>query len=187
MVIKSKKKSRKLAFKESKSNEELFSSFTFSQKHFLNRELSWLKFNRRVLHEASEKRNPILERLRFLTIYANNLDEFFMKRVGGLKRQLQFQIVSKSLDGLSAKEQLKHIRAHVQNDLDHFYELYFLLTKDLKTENIELVQWKDTNQREKDYLSQFFQKRVFPVLTPLSVDPGHPFPFISNLSTSLLS
>ncbi|MDH4466666.1 MAG: polyphosphate kinase 1 [Bacteriovoracaceae bacterium] len=180
-----KKKNRKISVQEHKSTSEYGSSLAFSQEHFFNREISWLKFNRRVLNEASESRNPLLERLRFLTIFANNLDEFFMKRVGGLKRQLQFQIVTKSLDGLTALEQLKQIRSHVSNDLAQLYQSHHQLLNDLVKENIHLVHWKDTTEREKNYLASFFQKRIFPVLTPLSVDPGHPFPFISNLSTSL--
>ncbi|MCB9092266.1 MAG: polyphosphate kinase 1 [Halobacteriovoraceae bacterium] len=153
--------------------------------HYNNREFSWLAFNRRVLYQAKDKRHPLLERLRFLSIFTSNLDEFVMKRVGGLKRQMEsgFQVLS--IDGLTPEEQLKKIREIIQEDIIEKYKIFKNIHKELKLNGIQLVEWNDLEQKEKINLRKFFKSNIFPILTPLSVDPGHPFPFISNLSTSL--
>lgn len=155
-------------------------------EHFFNRELSWLKFNVRVLNEAMDPRTPLLERLRFLDIYISNLDEFYMKRVGRLKHQLESAYFILSADGQTAHEQLKEIRRTVsesnQNLATHFYDK---IVPALKTEGIELIRWKDLRPTEKSYVIHYFQKNIFPILTPLAVDSGHPFPFLSNMSKSL--
>ena len=156
-----------------------------SAVEFTNREIGWLRFNQRVLHEAQDSRNPILERLRFLSISSSNMDEFFMKRVGGLKRQLAYGISSKSSDGQTAEQQLKAIRDFVVPVLREQQMVFEELKKKLAEKSIYLQKWKDLSVREKEEVKKHFLKNVFPVLTPLSVDPGHPFPFISNLSTSL--
>ena len=157
-----------------------------TEVEFLNREISWLEFNRRVLHEARDERTPLLERLRFLSIFSSNLDEFFMKRVGGLKRQVTFGIRNLSLDGLTAGKQLKYIEKKViplqKEQADIFKDL---VRPALKDEGILMLKWKDLSLEEKEEAKNYFRSHVFPVLTPLAVDPGHPFPFISNLSTSL--
>lgn len=157
-----------------------------SEVEFANREIGWLHFNRRVLFEAEEEQNPLLERLRFLSISSSNMDEFFMKRVGGLKRQLAFGISSKSSDGQTPKQQLQSIRQFVlpmiQTQADIFLKK---LRPELEKANIHLKAWKDLSAEEKIKIREYYLKNVFPVLTPLSVDPGHPFPFISNLSISL--
>ncbi len=157
-----------------------------TSEEFLNREISWLEFNRRVLHEAADERTPLLERLRFLSIFSSNLDEFFMKRVGGLKRQVTLGIRNLSLDGLTAGKQLKAIEKYViplQKEQATIYRNQIIPA--LEKENIFVLKWKDLSESEKEETKNYFRSHVFPVLTPLSVDPGHPFPFISNLSTSL--
>jgi len=157
-----------------------------SETEFTNREIGWLNFNRRVLNEAEDARNPLLERLRFLSIVNSNLDEFFMKRVGGFKRQVEFGISSKSSDGKTPQQQLSDIRVHVlQMVKDQGRVFSSILKPALKQAGIHLLKWSELTAREKDLAQKYYLKNVFPVLTPLSVDPSHPFPFISNLSTSL--
>ena len=157
-----------------------------SNTPLLNREMGWLRFNRRVLSLAADPRNPVLERIKFLNIYQSNLDEFFMKRVGGLKRQLLSKIVALSADGLSTEEQLKLIRDKVVPQQD---EIHQLLTQDLlptlQRDNISLLNWIELTEAEQKWATEFFTQKVFPVLTPMAVDLGHPFPLISNLSVSL--
>ena len=157
-----------------------------SNTPLLNREMGWLRFNRRVLSLAADPRNPVLERIKFLNIYQSNLDEFFMKRVGGLKRQLLSKIVAVSADGLSTEEQLKLIRDKVIPQQD---EIHQLLTQDLlptlQRDNISLLNWAELTEAEQKWATEFFTQKVFPVLTPMAVDLGHPFPLISNLSVSL--
>ena len=153
---------------------------------FTSREIGWLNFNRRVLTEAEDVRQPLLERVKFLSISGSNLDEFFMKRVGGLKRQVAYGISPKSSDAKTPMQQLQEIRQVVIpmiKDQDHCF--LKVLKPALEKENIVLTSWKSLTAKEKEYVKKYYNKNVFPVLTPLSVDPGHPFPFISNLSTSL--
>lgn len=157
-----------------------------SEDLFTNREVGWLRFNHRVLSEALDARNPLLERLRFLSISSSNMDEFFMKRVGGLKRQVAYGISPKSADGQTPTQQLATIRKIVQpmvQEQDHCFEK--ILKPALASQGIFLLSWSELTAKEKELTKKYYQKNVFPVLTPLSVDPGHPFPFISNLSTSL--
>lgn len=153
---------------------------------FLNREIGWLQFNKRVLFQAKDERNPLLERIRFLNIFQSNLDEFFMKRVGGLQRQHYARISPLSPDGLVAEEQLKMIRPAVLALNEDIRQLLTgeLLPK-LNASNIFLCDWSQLTDSEKTWAKSFFRDRVFSVLTPMAVDPGHPFPLISNLSTSL--
>jgi polyphosphate kinase len=157
-----------------------------SEKLFTNREMGWLRFNHRVLSEAEDSRNPLLERLKFLTISSSNMDEFFMKRVGGLKRQVSYGISPKSADGQTPTQQLASIRQFVIpmiQSQDRCFEKQ--LKPALAQEKIFLLKWSDLKVDEKELVKKYYQRNVFPVLTPLSVDPGHPFPFISNLTTSL--
>ncbi len=157
-----------------------------SAVEFTNREIGWLNFNRRVLFEAEDSRTPLLERLKFLGICNSNLDEFFMKRVGGLKRQVAFGISPKSSDGKTPTQQLTEIRQLVLQMVKDQAQCFTKVLKPaLKEKNIQLLKWGDLSQKEKEVAQKYYLKNVFPVLTPLSVDPGHPFPFISNLSTSL--
>jgi polyphosphate kinase len=157
-----------------------------SETEFTNREIGWLNFNRRVLHEAEDGRNPLLERLRFLSIVNSNLDEFFMKRVGGLKRQVAFAISARSSDGKTSQQQLVEIRQQVLPMVKEQGRVFSQVLKPaLKEKSIFLLKWNELSSKEKEHAQKYYLKNVFPVLTPLSVDPGHPFPFISNLSTSL--
>jgi polyphosphate kinase len=151
-----------------------------------NRELSWLEFNRRVLEEALDERHPLLERLKFLAIFSSNLDEFFMIRVSGLKEELEEEIVELSPDGMTPAEQLREISARVR-------PLIALQMRCLKEEilprlaahGIVITSYKDLGKREKLAADAYFNESVFPILTPQAVDPGHPFPYISNLSLNL--
>lgn len=157
-----------------------------SHHEFINRDLSWLEFNRRVLNEALDIRTPPLERLRFLGIFNSNLDEFFMKRVGGLRRQVAAGLIAKSHDGFSPAELLRAIRHKVvpmlQDQANGF--LNHILPA-LKENNILVLNWDELTPMEIEYANKHFKENVFPILTPLAVDSGHPFPFLSNLSTSL--
>ena len=153
---------------------------------FLNRDLSWLEFNRRVLHEAMDERTPLLERVGFLSIFASNLDEFFMKRVGAIKGQIAAGITMPTPDGLTAREQLNQIRKSVSDLLKHQLECYSgVIRPALADKGIHLLNWDELTEEDRAFAEQYYQRNLFPILTPLAVDPGHPFPFISNLSMSL--
>ena len=154
---------------------------------YFNRELSWLDFNWRVLYLAMDQRTPLLERVRFLSIASSNLDEFFRKRVGGLKRQMAADVRSLSPDGRSPKEQLLLIADAVQEMYRSMGEIWSeqLLPSLRKEANIRIKNYTELTSGERERVDGYFQKRIFPILTPLAVDPGHPFPFISNLSLSL--
>lgn len=153
---------------------------------FFNRELSWIDFNARVLAEAEDSTNPLLERLRFVAIFDSNLDEFFMKRVGGLKQQLASRLRQLTPDGRTPLEQLAEIRSRVRPLLARQRRLLREeLGPALARHGLEVVGWDGLGAEEKKHLGGEFEKRLFPILTPLAVDPAHPFPFISNLSISL--
>src|SRR5256714_13477133 len=153
---------------------------------FLNRELSWLEFNSRVLHEAIDERNPLLERLKFLAIFNTNLDEFYMVRVAGLRRQIAAGVHVLSPDGMSPSDQLAAISARIGDLMRAQRELlYDTLLPELGKHGVRLVSIDDLSSVEWQTVDEFFEAQVFPVLTPLAVDPGHPFPYISNLSLSL--
>ena len=155
-------------------------------REFLNRDLSWLEFNRRVLHEAIDERTPLLERVRFLGIFTSNLDEFFMKRVGGLKRQLLTPASVTNPDTVPPLEALAQIRSAVLPMLRLQADGYKNSIRPSLLENqIHPLDWDDLSDAERQQATLYFQANVFPVLTPLAVDPGIPFPFISNLSMSL--
>jgi polyphosphate kinase len=161
-------------------------SSTGGSEEFINREISWLEFNRRVLHEAGDERTPLLERVKFLEIFTSNLDEFFMKRVGGLRRQISANVVSHTPDGLTPYEQLAAIRQTVMPMLQRQAEIFAKsLRPALAGQGIHLLEWADVPPEQREAAKRFFRANIFPVLTPLAVDPGHPFPFISNLSDSL--
>jgi polyphosphate kinase len=153
---------------------------------FLNREISWLEFNRRVLREAEDPENPLLERLKFIAIFDNNLDEFFMKRVGGLKQQLASSIRELPPDGRTPRQQLAAIDAVVRPMLAHQRRLFNdEILPGLRQHGLEIVPWADLKGSERRHCCEVFEKQLFPTLTPLAVDPAHPFPFISNMSLSL--
>lgn len=152
---------------------------------FSNREIGWLNFNLRVLAEVEDLHNPLLERLKFLSISSSNLDEFFMKRVGGLKRHVAYGISAKSSDGQTPEMQLSMIMKKIPTMLKKQRDASTVLIKELKKEGCEIVNYDDLKETEKKFIKDYFNINIFPILTPLSVDPGHPFPFISNLSSSL--
>ena len=154
---------------------------------YLNRELSWLEFNRRVLHEAEAARTPLLERLKFAAIFSSNLDEFFQVRVAGLRRQCAAGVSERTADGMKPEEQLRAI-AVVVDELTrrHHRVLMQEILPSLADHGVELI--TDIGElaiADREHLARYFRENVFPVLTPLAVDPGHPFPYISNLSLSL--
>jgi polyphosphate kinase len=152
----------------------------------LNRELSWLAFNERVLEEARDERWPLLERLKFLCISESNLDEFFMIRVSGLRDQLYVDLAEKSDDGLTAREQLALVRKGVlAMEAEQTACLHEDLLPRLAGAGISILQWGELDAEQQETARGYFRRNVLPVLTPLAVDPGHPFPFLSNLSLNL--
>ncbi|ASC69355.1 Polyphosphate kinase [Halomicronema hongdechloris C2206] len=155
-------------------------------QYYLSRELSWLEFNRRVLHEALDGRTPLLERLKFMAIFSSNLDEYFMVRVAGLKQQVEAQVSKRTPDGRTPSEQLRDIsqtlRPMVLEQHTHFQQV---LRLEMADHGISLVDYSALSDEQQAYLEKYFEEQIFPVLTPLAVDPGHPFPYISNLSLNL--
>jgi polyphosphate kinase len=155
-------------------------------QYYLNRELSWLEFNYRVLNEALDDQTPLLERLKFMAIFSSNLDEFFMVRVAALKQQVEAGVTTLTPDGKTPSQQLElivdHLRPLVQLQ-DHYFGNN--LKQILAEHGIYIVNYVDLSQEQRNYLNGFFERYLFPVLTPLAVDPSHPFPYISNLSLNL--
>ncbi len=151
---------------------------------YLNRELSWLEFNARVLFEARDERNPLLERVKFLCIFAGNLDEFFQVRVAGLREQVEAGKAHRSPDGRTAEEQLAAIRSRAVELSAEHSAIYLDVRRSLAAEGIELVDYAAIPEHH-EALRQRFLDEIYPVLTPLAVDPGHPFPYISTLSLSI--
>ncbi len=153
---------------------------------FTNRELSWLEFNSRVLAQAEDQRLPLLERLKFCAIYASNLDEFYMVRVAGLKDQVAAGVTKVPPDGLTPVEQVREIQRIASEQLERLETVTFDdILPSLADHGVHVVDWRDLDREEQLQLRAEFEQRVFPVLTPLAVDPGHPFPYISTLSLNL--
>lgn len=153
---------------------------------YLNRELTWLKFNYRVLHEAADPRTPLLERVKFLAIAANNMDEFVMKRVGGIKQQIGAGLQKLTVDGRTPAQQLNEIRAVISEFLRQQRQVYLDLIARLHECGIEILRFEELSAAEKSLVREHYCQNVFPLLTPLAMDPAHPFPFLSNLSLNLL-
>ena len=153
---------------------------------FLDRELSWLKFNQRVLELAEDPHLPLLERTRFLAIFASNLDEFFMVRVAGLKRRIAAGVAVRAASGMLPREVLEAILTTTRELMERHARLFRdEIVPALEQEHIELVRWDELDRDEQKHCKRLFRDRVFPVLTPLAVDPAHPFPYISGLSLNL--
>ena len=153
---------------------------------YLNRELSWLEFDARVLQEAFDDRNPLLERIKFISIFSTNLDEFFMVRVAGLRRQVAAGVLTSAADGIAPQEVLDRIHLRVGELLSRQRQvLHELILPRLAERGVKFVRMTELTSAEWLTVDDFFESQVFPVLTPMAVDPGHPFPYISNLSLSL--
>jgi polyphosphate kinase len=156
------------------------------EDRYLNRELGWLEFNARVLALAADNSLPLLERAKFLAIFASNLDEFYMVRVAGLKRRDEMGLSALSADGLTPREQLSRIGEQTQQIAGRHARVFLdSVLPALGEEGIYIITWADLDQAEREQLSSYFNEQVFPVLTPLAVDPAHPFPFVSGLSLNL--
>jgi len=153
---------------------------------YLNRELTWLEFNRRVLHEAEDERTPLLERLKFIAIVSNNLDEFFMKRIGGLKQQIGAGVKELTLDGRTPRQQVQECHAVIRDLNARKMDAFREVRKLLEQKGIIIEKYDSLTSREKELLRNHYYENIFPLLTPQSIDPAHPFPFISNLSLNLL-
>ena len=155
-------------------------------ERFLDRELSWLEFNQRVLELAEDQNLPLLERVHYLSIFASNLDEFFMVRVASLKRRIATGIAVQSASGLSPQDVLQRISDRTRELQTRHAELFArVVAPELKANGIDVVHWSTLSEEEKTALHEYFSSQVFPVLTPLAVDPAHPFPYISGLSLNL--
>ena len=153
---------------------------------YLNRELTWLQFNFRVLNEARDKRTPLLERVKFLAIAAANMDEFFMKRIGGLKQQIGAGVHKLTVDGRSPGQQLDECRIVMAEFRRQQREVYQDLIKDSNRQKIRIDQFGNLAPEQQDAVRAYYRENIFPLVTPLAMDPAHPFPFISNLSLNLL-
>ena len=153
---------------------------------YLNRELTWLAFNQRVLHEADDPRNPLLERVKFLAIVSNNLDEFFMKRIGGLKQQIAAGVTQATVDGRKPGEQIAACREVTDRMQEDQERIFAELMDALEAEDIRLVAIDSLDAPSRERLREHFRTDIFPMITPLAMDPAHPFPFISNLALNLL-
>ncbi len=155
-------------------------------QYYLNREFSWLEFNRRVLALAEVEQTPLLERIKFLAIVSSNIDEFFMKRIGGLKQQIGAQVTTLSIDGRTPQQQIDQSYAIVTELEDRVYDIYRQLRERLAEHDILICNYQDLELEEQSQLREYYLQNIFPLVTPQSVDPAHPFPFISNFSLNLL-
>src|SRR4051812_28969516 len=159
----------------------------FQPQHFINRELSWLEFNQRVLEEAQDKKNPLLERLKFFCIVSSNLDEFFEVRVAGIKQQIESETVERSMDGLTATETFQAVIKRIRVMVNDLYACWReSLQPELEKNQLRILEMADLELPDLAWLLQYFRTQVRPVLTPLAIDPAHPFPQLLNKSLNLI-
>jgi polyphosphate kinase len=171
---------------EARSDSTVLSVSSESPGRFINRELSWLSFNHRVLEEATNPHHPLLERLRFLSISASNLDEFFMVRVAGLKGQVRAGVTETSQDGMTPAQQLTAINQDVANLVEDQQRIWRALRRELSEAGISVLATEELTDDEQRWIQDFFHEEVFPVLTPVAVDPAHPFPFLPNTGLAMV-
>lgn len=177
---------RRPTLKPKKFTKVIIRGREFDPTLFHNRDLSWLEFNARVLNEAMDPRTPLLERLRFCDIWRSNNDEFVMKRLGLIFNKIEEGDSRLTLDGKGPAELLQLLRTKVLEQIEKFCQNFEKsLVPELKKQGIEFLRWGDCNEDEQKFLTQYFKDNIFPILTPLAVDSGHPFPFLSNLSKSI--
>ncbi|NNK14883.1 MAG: RNA degradosome polyphosphate kinase, partial [Desulfofustis sp.] len=157
-----------------------------SHQWFLNRELTWLAFNKRVLHEATDDQLPLLERVFFIAVVGSNLDEFFMKRIGGLKQQVGAGVKKLTIDGMLPQEQIDACYKVAQEILEEQRKIADHLRELLEKEEICFRSYAQLTATQKKQMDQYFKREIYPLLTPQGIDPAHPFPFISNLSLNIL-
>ncbi|PHR57550.1 MAG: RNA degradosome polyphosphate kinase [Arcobacter sp.] len=155
-------------------------------KYYLNRELSWLQFNTRVLHQAQDESRPLLERLKFLAIYGTNLDEFYMIRVAGLKKLFTAGVIVSGADRLTPLQQLREIRKYLHQEKQVVEYTLINIFKELEKENLFIKSYNQVNQKEKRELDEYFASHIYPVIVPIAVDATHPFPHLNNLSFGLI-
>jgi polyphosphate kinase len=169
-----------------KAKESVLEIDLTQSEYYFSRELSWLEFNDRVLHEALDKRTPLLERLKFAAIFSSNLDEFFMVRVSTLREQVNAQVNQLTPDGRSPRQQIEAISQRLRPMVTQQHQLFERELRPLLVEHgVHLLNYIDLDQRQRAHLKEYFETSVFPILTPLAVDPSHPFPYMSNLSLNL--
>ncbi|MRI84051.1 MAG: RNA degradosome polyphosphate kinase [Nitratiruptor sp.] len=155
-------------------------------KLYINRELSWLRFNTRVLEEAQDPTNPLLERLKFIAIYGTNLDEFYMIRVAGLKKLFKYRIGVTGPDKMSPRQQLQAIRAYLHQEKESLEATFFQIVEALKREGLWIKDYQELNESEKERINDYFYSNLYPVILPIAVDATHPFPHLNNLSFALV-
>ncbi|MCK5456028.1 MAG: RNA degradosome polyphosphate kinase, partial [Melioribacteraceae bacterium] len=167
-----------------KLTKEILKSY-FKRENFFSRDLSWIEFNQRVLEEALNPELPLLDRIKFISIFSTNLDEFYMIRISGLKEQIRANIIEPSIDGLTPIEELKRAEEMIKPQVDSLLKYWNNTVLDeLKENNIIISCMEDLSDEERNILAEYYHQEIYPVLTPLAFDPGRPFPYISNLSLS---